>query len=68
MALRIIDALLALFWLWLLIRSLLAARIGGRHGFRRSRRERPRQYWFGVFILALMVVHFGGLAIVGQKL
>lgn len=67
MVLRIVDALLALFWLWLLIRSLLAARLGGRNGYRRSRRERPRQYWLGIFILALMALHFGVLAIVGRK-
>jgi hypothetical protein len=67
LALRIADSVLALFWLWILLQSLLSARLAGRDGFRRNRSERPRQYWFGIFVLALMVVHFGGLAIVGQK-
>ena len=66
--LRLSDTLLALFWGWLLIASLRAGRLGGSGGYQTNRRNRPGQFWFGVFILALMVVHFGGLAYVGQKL
>ena len=65
--LRIADTLLALFWSWALIASLIAGRIGGRSGFQSTRKEKPGQYWFLIFILALMVLHFTGLAIVGQK-
>ena len=66
--LRISDTLLAIFWIWALIQSLRAGRIGGSQGFQWHRDERPAFYWFLIFILALMVAHFGGLAIVGQKL
>lgn len=66
--LRIIDAALALFWLGMLVQSLRAGRLGGFNGYRRKRHQRPRQYWFGIFVLGLMVVHFAGLAIAGQKL
>ena len=68
MALRISDTLLALFWGWLLLRSLAAGRLGGAGGFQSSRAERPGLYWLGIFMLALMVLHFGGLAWVGQTL
>lgn len=65
--LRVADTLLAAFWLFMLTVTLLTGRIGGRRGYMASRAERPGQYWFAVFILALMVLHFGGLAVVGQK-
>ena len=65
--LRVADTVLALFWMWGLVVSIRARRIGGHNGFQSSRAERPGQYWFLIFILALMVLHFGGLAIVGQK-
>lgn len=65
--LRISDTIIALFWLWALFRSLAARRIGGRGGFRSGSSERPGQYWSLIFVFALMVLHFGGLAIVGQR-
>ncbi len=65
--LRIADSLLAVFWIWALVVTVKAGRIGGDSGFKNSRTERPGQYWFLVFIMALMVLHFGGLAIVGNK-
>ncbi|MCE7798868.1 hypothetical protein LWE61_20265 [Sphingobium sufflavum] len=64
--LRIADILLALFWTWILIQSLRWGRIGGGNGYQSTRSERPGLYWFGIFIMFLMVLHFGGLAIVGQ--
>jgi hypothetical protein len=64
--LRVSDALLGLFWLWVLVQSLLAGRIGGARGFQWTRVERPAAYWAAVALLGLMVVHFAGLAIVGQ--
>lgn len=67
-AVRLADVLLALLFGWLLIVTLAAGRIGGRGGYRANRAERPGQYWFGVFLFALMVLHFGGLAWIGQKL
>lgn len=67
LALRIADCLLALFWVWQLLISLVARRIGGKTGFRWSRSERPAAYWGGIIILSLMVLHFGGLAWIGQK-
>jgi hypothetical protein len=66
--LRAVDAAIALWWAWVLLRSLLAGRIGGDKGFKSHRGQRPGQYWLWVAILALMVLHFGGLAYVGQKL
>lgn len=68
LVLRLSDALLALFFAWLLVISLSAGRIGGQNGFKFNRTERPGQYWPGIFLLALMVLHFGGLAWVGQTL
>ncbi|MCB2078397.1 MAG: hypothetical protein KDE55_11945 [Novosphingobium sp.] len=67
-ALRVIDAAIALFWLWILVKSLLARRIGGPRGFKASRLERPGQYWFAIGVFVLMVIHFAGLAIMGQHL
>ena len=65
--LRIADTLLALFWLWVLVRSLAAGRIGGARGFMASRAQRPGQFWGWIALLALMVLHFGGLAYTGQN-
>jgi hypothetical protein len=65
---RISDVLLAILFAWLLGSSLSAGRLCGKRGFQSNRAERPGLYWFGIFLLALMVLHFGGLAWVGQKL
>ena len=64
--LRIADAILAVFWIWVLLLSIRSRRIGGQAGFKFSLAERPGQYWFALFIIGLMALHFGGLAIVGQ--
>ena len=66
--LRAIDALLALFWLCVLVHSLRTGFIGPRGVHLQTRRTRPVLFWFMIFIYVLMVVHFGGLAIVGQRL
>lgn len=66
MALRIADALLAIFWLWVLIHTLRSGYIGPRTSVLPTRRTRPPLYWFMVLIFVLMVLHFGGLAWVGQ--
>ena len=66
--LRVVDALLALFWLWVLLHALKTGFIGPRGVHLQTRRTRPLLFWFMIFIYALMVVHFGGLAIVGQHL
>jgi len=68
LTMRIADSLLALIWAYQLVIALAAGRLGGKSGFSWSRHERPVTYWGCVFILALMVLHFGGLAWVGQKL
>ena len=65
--LRVADTILAVFWVVALVVSLKAGRIGGSHGFQSSRVERPGQYWFFIAIMTVMIFHFGGLAIVGQK-
>lgn len=65
--LRVADTLLALFWLWMLAVTLLSGRIGGKRGYMASWVKRPGQYWAAVFLMALMVAHFAGLAWVGQK-
>jgi hypothetical protein len=65
--LRIADALLGALWLWVLAISLRAGRIGGARGFIWIRAERPLAYWSTIALLALMVVHFVGLAVVGQR-
>lgn len=65
--LKVADSLLAVFWIYVLVISIATGRIGGANGFKFSRSERPGQYWSVMFIVALMVLHFGGLAIVGQK-
>ena len=65
---RIADVILALWWGWVLLRSLAAGRIGGEKGFKANRIQRPWHYVFWIFVLALMVVHFAGLAYVGQRL
>lgn len=67
MILRIADGVLALFWAFVLLRTLSTGHIGFRDRQERTRRSRPLAYWFMVFIFALMVVHFGGLALVGQS-
>jgi uncharacterized membrane protein len=66
-ALRIADSLLALFWFWVLVQSHLTGRIAGVNGFKFSKTQRPAQYWGWMVLLALMVLHFGGLAWTGQK-
>ena len=60
-ALRIIDALLALFWLGVLVHALRTGFIGPRGVHLQTRRTRPVLFWFMIFIYVLMVVHFGGL-------
>ncbi|MFM5907705.1 MAG: hypothetical protein ACKOPO_08985 [Novosphingobium sp.] len=65
--LRVSDSLLALLFFWLLVISLKAGRLCGERGFQSDRRQRPGLCWSGIFLLALMVLHFGGLAMVGQK-
>ena len=40
---RAADAALALWWAWVLLRSLLAGRIGGEKGFKSHRGQRPGQ-------------------------
>ncbi len=60
------DALLGAFWLYVLIKSLIAGRIGGAKGFQWTQNQRPLAFWGIIALLALMVVHFVGLAIVGQ--
>jgi hypothetical protein len=64
--LRASDALLGALWLWVLVQSLRAARIGGARGFQWTSKDRPLAYWSIIALLALMVLHFVGLAIVGQ--
>ena len=68
LALRISDALLALLWLLALIHTLRSGHLGPAGNHIPARRSRPLLYWFWVFILGLMALHFGGLAWVGQKL
>ena len=66
--LRIADTLLALFWAGVLIQTLRTGHVGHQsRGAIPSRRSRPGYYWFALFIFALMVFHFGGLAVTGQK-
>lgn len=65
--LRVMDALLALFWLWVLVHALRTGFIGPRGVHLPARQTRPLLYWFMIFIYGLMVLHFGGLAIVGQR-
>ncbi len=67
-ALRIADVLLALIWVVVLIHTLRTGFLGPRTSLLPTRRTRPILYWFMTFLLALMVVHFAGLAITGQKL
>jgi hypothetical protein len=64
--LRASDALLGALWLWVLVQSLRAARIGGQRGFQWTSKDRPLAYWSIIALLALMVLHFVGLAIMGQ--
>ena len=66
--LRIADTLLALLWAGVLLQSLRHGYVGPRTSAAPTRRARPAYYWSAIFIFALMVVHFGGLAVVGQKL
>ena len=65
--LRVADTLLALLWAWVLIQTLRSGNVGVNGGSIPARRMRPGYYWFAVFIFALMVLHFGGLAVVGQS-
>jgi len=65
--LRIADTIIAFFWIGALVVSFMAGRIGGADGFQSSMAERPGQFWFFIFVQALMVLHFAGLAIVGQQ-
>ena len=65
-ALRISDTILALFWAVILVRALVSGDFGLGKSADQPRKDRPFFYWFMIFIYALMVVHFGGLAIVGQ--
>lgn len=66
--LRAVDALFAIFWLWVMIHSLRTGFIGPRGVHLPTRRARPLLYWFMIFIYGLMVIHFGGLSIVGMQL
>lgn len=67
-ALRIADTVLAVVWAVVLIHTLRSGFLGPRTSLLPTRRTRPILYWFMIFIFALMVVHFAGLAITGQKL
>jgi hypothetical protein len=49
-----------------LVISLRAGRIDGTRGFMWAKAERPLAYWSIIALLALMVVHFVGLAVMGQ--
>ena len=66
--LRVIDALLALLWAWVLFHTLRSGHLGPVHRGIPARRSSPGLYWFMALIFALMVVHFAGLAAVGQPL
>lgn len=67
-ALRIADTVLAVVWAVVLIHTLRSGFLGPRTSLLPTRRTRPILYWFMTIIFALMVVHFAGLAITGQKL
>lgn len=68
MPLRIADAVLAGFWAVILVRALASGDFGLGKSADHPRKDRPWSYWFMMFIYALMVLHFGGLAIAGQSL
>ncbi|MFA7586021.1 MAG: hypothetical protein WCY11_07460 [Novosphingobium sp.] len=63
---RVADAILAIFWLWVLITALRTGFIGPRGYHRPTRLSHPLLFWAMIAIFALMVVHFGGLAITRQ--
>ena len=66
--LRIADTLLAVVWAVVLVHTLRSGFLGPRTTLLPTRRTRPILYWFMTFIFALMVAHFAGLAITGQKI
>lgn len=66
--LRIADTLLAVVWAAVLVHTLRTGFLGPRTTLLPTRRTRPILYWFMTFIFALMVAHFAGLAITGQKI
>lgn len=67
MVLRIADGLLGVLWAIILIRALASGTFGLGACADLPRKDRPLFYWFMVFIYALMVLHFIGLAMVGQS-
>ena len=66
--LRIADTLLAVVWAVVLVHTLRTGFLGPRTTLLPTRRTRPILYWFMTFVFALMVAHFAGLAITGQKI
>lgn len=66
--LRIADTLLAVVWAVVLVHTLRTGFLGPRTSLLPTRRTRPILYWFMTFVFALMVAHFAGLAITGQKI
>lgn len=68
LVLRVIDGLLALFWIWALARTLGRGNAFGDVGTPLLKMRRPLFFWFLIFVMSLMVVHFVGLTWVGQKL
>jgi hypothetical protein len=66
--LRISDIVIAIWWLWALVYSLRTGFIGLRTTLAPTRTTLPVFFWFMIFVQALMVLHFGGLAYVGQTL
>ena len=67
LALRIADGAIAAFWAFILLRALTTGQIGPRTVPPSDRKRTPLLFFFFVFVFGLMVVHFGGLAIVGQS-
>lgn len=64
--LSVVEVILGLGWLWMLVRTIAAGRIGGTEGITAKRAERPGAYWFAVVVLLVMVGHFFTLAFFGR--
>lgn len=64
--LSVVEIIIGLGWLWVLVRTIAAGRVGGARGITAKRSEQPGPYWFAVFVLVVMVGHFVTLAFFGR--
>lgn len=65
MLLRVVYAVIAIGWFYVLATSMKAGRIGGPNGFQDGKADRPVQYWGMILVFMVMFEHFAVLTAMG---